>query len=53
MIIEWRMETGYVGAEHSGEIEIDDDATEEEIEEIVMDAVLDCISWDWERVDEE
>lgn len=42
--VKWNLGTGYAGATHEGEIEFDDDATEEEIEEAVQDAA-------WQRLD--
>lgn len=46
-IIEWVLETGYVGGTHKGTLEVDDDADEEEIDEAVRDAAFDRISWSW------
>lgn len=46
-IIEWHLETGFVGGIRKGEIEVDDDADDEEIDELVQDEALNRISWGW------
>jgi predicted metal-binding protein len=38
---------GYVGATHEGEIEVEDTATDDEIDEMVREEVFNCIEWDW------
>lgn len=51
-IIKWRCETGYVGCDIEGEIEVDDDATEKTIDSMVEQEVFNCISWGWWEEDE-
>ena len=46
--VTWRMTIGFVGAERTGEIEFDDDATDEEIEETVNDDAMQHVDLDWE-----
>lgn len=45
--IEWHLETGMVGGDRSGEIEVADNATDDEIEAEVRDEVFNFISWSW------
>ena len=45
--IKWVCDTGFAGCHHEGEFEVDDDATEEEISEAVMDDVCNFVSWTW------
>lgn len=45
--IKWLVETGFAGCEHAGEFEVDDDATEEEIDDMVRDEMFNHISWSW------
>lgn len=35
--IQWTIETGYCGADYEGEFEVDDDATDMEIQEYIED----------------
>lgn len=53
MKIKWHLDTGFVGGDRHGEIEVKDDATDEEIEEIVQTVALQRISWHWTRAGEE
>jgi hypothetical protein len=50
-LIKWTLHTGFVGKEHEGEFEVEDDATYDEIEAEVRETALDCISFEWEEVD--
>lgn len=50
MLIEWTLSTGFAGCEHYGTIEVDDDATEEEIDEMVRDEVFSCIDWGYRKL---
>lgn len=43
-LIEWTLNIGLVG-EQSGEFEMPDDATEEEIESAVREAVQEYVDW--------
>jgi len=45
--IEWHLETGMQGGDRSGEIEVDDDATEDEIDQMVREEVFNFVSWNW------
>ena len=42
--------TNKVGSEDHIEFEIEDDATEYEIEEIASERIWDLISWNWEEI---
>lgn len=46
-IIEWHLEMSKHGCESSGEIEVDDDATDEQIEAEVREEVYSFVSWGW------
>jgi hypothetical protein len=45
--IEWHLETSMQGAEWSGEIEVEDGATDAEIDSEVREEVFNIISWGW------
>lgn len=45
--IQWAVEMGMQGCERSGEIEVEDDATEAEIDAMVRDEVFNYVSWGW------
>ena len=45
--IKWLCETGYAGCNHEGEIEVDDDATDKEIDEAVLNDVCNYVNWSW------
>ena len=53
MKIKWVCETGFANCVHEGEIEVDDDATDEEIDELVRDEVFQEIEWGWVKVEED
>jgi hypothetical protein len=46
-IIKWVVETSMQGAMWSGEIEVEDDATEEEIDGMVREEMYNIVSWGW------
>ena len=46
------VETGYVGANYEEIIEVDDDATDEEIDEEARRFLFDNISYGYQEVDE-
>lgn len=50
-IIDWSVENGQSGGTHTGTIEVEDDATEEQIESAVSDEVFNIISWGWSERD--
>jgi len=45
--IEWHLETGFVGGDREGEVEVEDNATEQEIDAIIREEVFNFISWGW------
>lgn len=45
--IEWHIETSTNGCDWDGEVEVEDDATEEEIDGIVREEVFNIVSWSW------
>ena len=45
--ISWNLETSQQGADWSGEIEVEDDATEDEIDDLVREEIFNIISWGW------
>lgn len=49
--IEWEMGIGFAGAMRYGEIEVYDDATDEEIEEAVWEEVMSYVDYGWEVVE--
>ncbi len=49
--IEWWLETGKQGGDESGEIEVEDNATEEEIDALVREEVFNIVSWGWSEKD--
>ena len=48
-IIEWHLDTGFSGAKHEGEIEVEDAATEEEINKEVEEAAWNFLDLWWEE----
>ena len=47
--VKWTLVTGFgPSTDHSGELEVEDDATEEEIEEAVKEEAWNCIDLYWE-----
>ena len=48
--ITWTLDTGFSGAKHEGELEVEDETTDDEIEELVRAEVDDCLDWWWEEV---
>ena len=49
--IEWELGIGFAGARRYGEIEFCDDATDEEIEEAVLEEVMSYVDYGWEVVE--
>jgi len=45
--IEWKLCTGYVGATHEGSFEVEDDATDKEIDDMVQEEVWSHIEINW------
>lgn len=50
--IEWHIETTLQGADWSGEIEVEDNATDEDIDAEVREEVFNIVSWGWTEKDE-
>lgn len=46
--IRWHLHIGLTGCDRGGEIEVADNATDEEIDEEIRDAVFEHIEWHWE-----
>ncbi|WNX85237.1 hypothetical protein RWV98_02880 [Agathobaculum sp. NTUH-O15-33] len=51
--IRWKLGIGFIGPTRSGIIEFDDDATDEEIIESVIDAENYYINIDWEAEEQD
>ena len=51
MLIEVGVTTGIQGARRTRQFEIEDDVTEEELEEIAFEYMIDLIEWDWKKVE--
>jgi ribosomal protein L23 len=45
--INWTVSMGMAADKQSGTIEVEDDATDEEIEEAVREEVFNVVSWGW------
>lgn len=50
MKIKVSVATSKVGSKCEETLELDDDCTEEEIEECAKDAMFQMINWDWQKV---
>lgn len=48
--IKWRCETGFAGCVHTGEVEVDDNASEAEIDDYVREEIFNLIEWSWNIV---
>lgn len=46
-IIKWWSGAGMVGSDREGEVEVEDDATEKEIDAIVREEVFNHFEWGW------
>lgn len=53
MKVEVIVSTGKVGSERRAEIEVDDEATDDAIEEVAKEAMFELIEWTWKRVTDE
>lgn len=49
MIVRWEIYTGFVGASHTGEWEVEDDINDEELDEMLQDELNNRIEYFWER----
>jgi hypothetical protein len=45
--IKWVLDTGFATCRHEGEIEVEDDATDDEIQEAVNDVIWNHLSLSW------
>lgn len=45
--VKWHLSVGLVGCSQEGEFEIEDDCSDEEIEEAVKDEVFQKLEWGW------
>lgn len=52
MLILVRVATNKSGSDCEDEIEVDDDATEEQIEADAREAMFNMIEWSWSKVEE-
>lgn len=43
--VKWLLETGFAECVHEDEFEVEDDATDDVIEEMAKEAAFNCISW--------
>jgi hypothetical protein len=50
MKIKWLMNNGLCGCDQSGEIEVDDDTSDDDIEAAVKEDMWNVVSLNWERV---
>lgn len=46
--VRWQLSIGFVGAVRKGIIELEDDATDEEIDEVVTETVNNYIDFGWD-----
>lgn len=51
MKVQWHLETGMQGGDMSGEVHVDDDASDEDIEQAVREDMWNYLSLTWEKVD--
>lgn len=49
-VIRWTLENGMNGCDRTSEIEVEDNATPEEIEAAVREDMWDCLSLTWHEV---
>ena len=49
-VIAWEIDTGFAGGIHEGEFEVDDDATDAEIDEMVQQELWNLIEYSWREV---
>ncbi|MGE4284045.1 MAG: hypothetical protein AB7G87_10030 [Clostridia bacterium] len=51
MVIEVSVTTGIQGARRTRQFDVYDGLSEEEIEEIAFEYMIDLIEWDWKKVE--
>jgi hypothetical protein len=47
------LDTGFAGCKHEDIIEVDDDITDEDVDEIARDTAFNWIEWGWYDVEED
>lgn len=47
-LIKWRMSIGFPAADRIGEVEVDDDATDEQIDDMVREDATNFLEISWE-----
>ncbi len=47
-VVKWTVAMGLLGCKRTGEFEVDDDASDEDIEEMVEEQAMQRIEWFWE-----
>lgn len=47
--IKWRISIGLVGCHKEGEFEVEENVSEDEIEQIAREEAFECIDWNWEE----
>ncbi len=50
-IINWVLSIGYPSAERKGSFEVDDDETDEMIEEMVKEEIMNYVDYSWSKTD--
>lgn len=45
--IRWYLNTGFAGCNYEGDFEVEDDATEDEIEVLAKEEAFNVIDWGW------
>lgn len=50
--IKWHLTIGYPAADREGDFEVEDDASDEEIEKIARDEAYNFIEWNWSEADD-
>jgi hypothetical protein len=50
MIVKWHLSTGLSGCDREGEVEIEDDATDDDIEDAVREDMWNFLSLTWQKV---
>lgn len=48
-LIKWFCDTGFHGCDRRGEIEVEDGATNGDIDDLVREEVFNFISWGWDE----
>ena len=51
-VIEYKIHTGFAGCTHTGELEVEDDATDDEIDDVVLVELWNRVEFTWKEVTE-